>query len=513
MLLLSINASAKPRCDTAHIEICARELIQGSIDSGELVAHWENGNYINGNLVIESSNRQYYYTVKSFRGFHWASYQVDTFGVSGVVSELKRDPGTTYYFAGSWHGINKPMAVLPTPIINIPKPKPMLVPGKTPTLVPNIIPTQKPVLVPGKTPTLVPGKTPSLKPVLVLGKTPTLVPGKTPSLKPVLVPGKTPTLVPGKTPSLKPVLVPGKTPTLVPGKTPSLKPVLVPGKTPTLVPGKTPSPKPVLVPGKTPTLVPGKTPSPKPVLVPGKTPTLVPGKTPSLKPVLVPGKTPTLVPGKTPSPKPVLVPGKTPTLVPGKTPSLKPILVPGKTPTLVPGKTPSPKPILVPAKIIQKIPILVSHVKGTGTKYSKIIVKNSHKQVALNYNSKHKNIISNKKSVSVKKAKTKQTVSLQIANLHYKNTNKIDASNINKHLISTVPGNNVKQNHHAILIDHDNKVWRCKVSGLGYRNMKSNDKKEVTVGHAETMHFRNSTFTHISNNISINNNCLISVSK
>ncbi len=453
MLLLSINASAKPRCDTAHIEICARELIQGSIDSGELVAHWENGNYINGNLVIESSNRQYYYTVKSFRGFHWASYQVDTFGVSGVVSELKRDPGTTYYFAGSWHGIDKPMAVPPTPIINIPNPKPMLVLGKTPTLVPNIIPTQKPVLVPGKTPTL------------------------------------------------------------VPGKTPSPKPVLVPGKTPTLVPGKTPSPKPVLVPGKIPTLVPGKTPSLKPVLVPGKTPTLVPGKTPSLKPVLVPGKTPTLVHGKTASLKPVLVPGKTPILVPGKTPSLKPVLVPGKTPTLVPGKTPSPKPILVPAKIIQKIPILVSHVKGTGTKYSKIIVKNSHKQVALNYNSKHKNIISNKKSVSSKKAKTKQTVSLQIANLHYKNTNKIDASNINKHLISTVPGNNVKQNHHAILIDHDNKVWRCKVSGLGYRNMKSNDKKEVTVGHTETMHFRNSTFTHISNNISINNNCLISVSK
>lgn len=195
-------------------------------------------------------------------------------------------------------------------------------------------------------------------------------------------------------------------------------------------------------------------------------------------------------------------------------PQAKPMAVPGKTPQAIPNKIPQAKPMAVPTKIVQKTPtpLVVSHTIGTGNKHSKIILSNTHKPLTtINYNKNHKVIVT--KNKALKKQSSNQTVSVQVAQLHYKNAKKIDATNVNKHLISTVPGNNLAQNHHAILIDHNNTVWRCKVSGLGHRNMKSQSSKKISLGHAETMHFRNSTFNHISNNISINNNCLISVSK
>ena len=330
IFIINTSSFAKPRCDTAHLDICARELIQGAIDSGTVVGHWEGGNYLTGKLVVEHFKHSYLSTVHNRDGLNMPIYIIDSSSTGMTESFLHTTRGMTYYFAGSWHTVSAPMAV-PTNLIG--------------------------------------------------------------------------------------------------------------------VPGKVPQPKPIAVPPK----IVQKTPTPMTV------PTNIIG-----------------VPGKVPQPKPIAVPGKIPQAIP--------------TPTII------------------------SHTIGTGNKHSKITLSNTHKPVTIiNYNKNHKVTVSSKQ-VS-KKTNPQHTVSLQVAKLHYKDVNKIDATNVNQHLISTVPGDNLNQNHNSILIDHNDKAWRCKVSGLGHRNMKSQGKEEVSFGHAETMHFRNSTFNHISNNIAINNNCLISVSK
>ena len=347
ILLLSTESFAKPRCDTAHLNICTRELLQGLMENKELNAHWDNGNYITGNLVLDNHSNWYqgsFSSVKTWQGWDWNANNVFFLGnngyqILGATQSMISHVGS-YYFAGSWHTIGAPIAVPPTPIMNIPTPKPVVV---TPQAVPNQVPHMIPQ---------------------------------------------------------------------------------------------------------------------------------------ANKVVTAPPLVPTLAPNKVPQPKPMVAPQAT------------------------------------PPKITQKTPTVISHVKGIGNKHSKIILNNTHKKVAINYNQNHKHSVSKQqKSTHQQKIIPSQTVSLKIAKLHYKGPQTIDASNVNQHLISSVPGDNVAQDHHAILVDHNDRVWRCKLSGLGYRDMKYKGEESIPTGHAETMHFKNSIFSHISNSISINNNCLISVSK
>ena len=190
-----------------------------------------------------------------------------------------------------------------------------------------------------------------------------------------------------------------------------------------------------------------------------------------------------------------------------------PYAVPPKVPVIAPNKVPQPLPYAVPPKITQKTPTLISQVPATGSKHSKVTIHNTHKQVAINYNANYQHSVVISNNNTPKSIIVPHTVSLQIVKLHYKGPETIDALNVNKHLVSHLPGDNVEQNHHAILVDHNDKAWRCKVSGLGHRSIGGNGPNEFNAGHMETMHFRNATFSHISNNIAINNDCLISVSK
>ncbi len=229
---------------------------------------------------------------------------------------------------------------------------------------------------------------------------------------------------------------------------------------------------------------------------------------PIVVPMAIIQKTPTLTPTLANQKAPTL----NPTLVSQKAPTLNPTLVSQKTPTLNPTLANQKAPTLTPTLVNQKIPTL-SPTKIINGLTSKIMLDTANKKIVLNYNPKLKYKVTKSKNIPSKNNLHKNTVSMQIAKLHYSKVNKIDESNINKYLISPFPGNNVKQNHMSLLVDHNEKVWRCNISGLGYRKMTSQHQESTNEGHAETMHFQNQIEAHINENISIQSACLISVSK
>ena len=160
-LLLSTEAFAKPRCDTAHLQICTRELLQGLIENNELNAHWDNGNYINGNLVVDGIS----YATTGFHaaglnsvvdkhGWRWLSTNVFYAGNTGadilhatnsMISDVAK-----FYMGGTWHTIGAPMVVPPSTTMNVPTPKPSttnVAPPKAPIIAPNKVPQPLPYVV------------------------------------------------------------------------------------------------------------------------------------------------------------------------------------------------------------------------------------------------------------------------------------------------------------------------------------------------------------------------------
>ena len=89
----------------------------------------------------------------------------------------------------------------------------------------------------------------------------------------------------------------------------------------------------------------------------------------------------------------------------------------------------------------------------------------------------------------------------------------INKSNINAHFVTHKPGSYIEHNERAYMLDSENKVWSCKISGMGARVMVDQDETETTHGHFETLHFRSRHIMHIPANHSPLAGCLISVSK
>jgi hypothetical protein len=88
---------------------------------------------------------------------------------------------------------------------------------------------------------------------------------------------------------------------------------------------------------------------------------------------------------------------------------------------------------------------------------------------------------------------------------------KIDKTTVNGHFITTVAGSLVKQEERAYLLDHNNDLWSCKVSGLGARTMPNEKGEQEFVGHVETLKFRSDRLGHIPGNHPMHRGCLISV--
>lgn len=61
-----------------HLDICARALIQGAIDSETVVGHWEGGNYLTGKLVVEHFKNSYLSTVHNRDGNNMPIYIIDS---------------------------------------------------------------------------------------------------------------------------------------------------------------------------------------------------------------------------------------------------------------------------------------------------------------------------------------------------------------------------------------------------------------------------------------------------
>ena len=95
--------------------------------------------------------------------------------------------------------------------------------------------------------------------------------------------------------------------------------------------------------------------------------------------------------------------------------------------------------------------------------------------------------------------------------LNSKNGTKIDKTTVNGHFVTAATGSLVKKEKRSYLLDHNNDVWSCKVSGLGARVMPNEKGEPELAGHVETLKFRSDRLGHIPGNHPMHRGCLISV--
>ena len=95
--------------------------------------------------------------------------------------------------------------------------------------------------------------------------------------------------------------------------------------------------------------------------------------------------------------------------------------------------------------------------------------------------------------------------------LNSKNGTKIDKTTVNGHFVTAATGSLVKKEERSYLLDHNNDVWSCKVSGLGARVMPNEKGEPELAGHVETLKFRSDRLGHIPGNHPMHRGCLISV--
>ena len=90
---------------------------------------------------------------------------------------------------------------------------------------------------------------------------------------------------------------------------------------------------------------------------------------------------------------------------------------------------------------------------------------------------------------------------------------KVDKSNVNEHFVTNKAGNHIERNERAYLVDSNDKLWSCKISGLGARRMPGQNGTLEIAGHVETLQFRSLHIAHVPGNHPMHSGCLISVHK
>ena len=81
------------------------------------------------------------------------------------------------------------------------------------------------------------------------------------------------------------------------------------------------------------------------------------------------------------------------------------------------------------------------------------------------------------------------------------------------HHIPSVAGKGMIDGHRSQFVQANGHVWTCALSGMSRRVIKDQMGKSRLVGHAETLHFRDSTTAHLPSNHRLEANCLVTVNK
>jgi hypothetical protein len=79
--------------------------------------------------------------------------------------------------------------------------------------------------------------------------------------------------------------------------------------------------------------------------------------------------------------------------------------------------------------------------------------------------------------------------------------------------IPSVPGHAMVDGHRSQFVDHNDHVWTCALSGMGRRQIDFQDGSSLLVGHAEVLHFRNSTTSNLPSNHQSQTRCLVTINK
>lgn len=145
---------------------------------------------------------------------------------------------------------------------------------------------------------------------------------------------------------------------------------------------------------------------------------------------------------------------------------------PMMVPSMVPNMVPQPAPQAVPGKVPQAVPQLQP-------------VKTASKNQP--------------KSISV------------MHSLKSRDGENIDKLSVNEQFMTQSAGSLIDNEERAYILDNNNDVWSCKISGLGARRMPSSDGKYQIQGHVETLQFRSVHVAHIPGNHPMHSGCLISV--
>lgn len=91
---------------------------------------------------------------------------------------------------------------------------------------------------------------------------------------------------------------------------------------------------------------------------------------------------------------------------------------------------------------------------------------------------------------------------------------KVDKHNVSQHFVTNKAGNQIEKDERSFLVDSNDKLWSCKISGLGARRMPNQNGAGMEVaGHVETLRFRSLHIAHIPGNHPMHSGCLISVQK
>lgn len=93
------------------------------------------------------------------------------------------------------------------------------------------------------------------------------------------------------------------------------------------------------------------------------------------------------------------------------------------------------------------------------------------------------------------------------------NGKKIDKHNVNNHFVTSNAGDHIEREERAYLVDSDDKLWSCNISGLGARRMPNQTGEMEIAGHVETLQFRSVHISHVPGNHPMHSGCLISVHK
>ena len=121
-------------------------------------------------------------------------------------------------------------------------------------------------------------------------------------------------------------------------------------------------------------------------------------------------------------------------------------------------------------------------------------------------------LIDRHKITSYKKPYIPDAVSIQTANLHHDGKT-IDRYNLHQHFTTPKSGSLRVHNERAYLIDSEQKVWSCSISGMGHRSLKSQDGNINLHGQIEVLHFQRNSIAHVPANHPITKGCLVAVRK